>query len=56
MSEEFKEVRGEYYWTLYIDKVTLEDEGELKVIARNPAGEISATSRLTIQGEDFIND
>ena len=50
VSVDIREVKGEKVMTFSIDKVTPEDAGTIKAVAKNPAGEDKCQAKLTIKG------
>ena len=48
-----KEVKGDKVVTFSIDKVTAEDAGIIKAIAKNIAGEDKCQAKLTIKGRRY---
>ena len=55
VSFESRDVGEEYYWTIYVDKISKSDEGHMKVVAKNAAGEASATAKLNIQSKHPVH-
>ena len=40
--------------TLFVDNCSVSDEGDVKVVAENTAGEASHVAKLTVAGKSFL--
>ena len=47
---DIKPMRGEYAITLFIEDCQVEDEGIIKCVAKNPAGEAENSAKLEVSG------
>jgi len=47
---ETKPSNGDVVSTLIIESLTMDDKGDIKVVGKNPAAEISATAKLNVIG------
>ena len=45
-------MRGEFSHTLFLDECTMETAGDVKAVAKNPAGEATSEAKLEITGNN----